>query len=91
MASKAKIIGSSEATQPEIAIEEREVLLRSTRDEEIRNRAYEIYLQRGDNLAMNWRIGFRLNESSRNESCAPLGQVANEGAHILYLRWDDNY
>ena len=47
MASKANIIGSSEATQPETAVEEREVLLRSTRDEDIRNRAYEIYLQRG--------------------------------------------
>ena len=47
MASKAKIIGNSEATQPETAVEEREVLLRSTREEEIRNRAYEIYLQRG--------------------------------------------
>jgi hypothetical protein len=47
MASNAKIIGSSEATQPETAVEEREVLLRSTREEEIRNRAYEIHLQRG--------------------------------------------
>jgi DUF2934 family protein len=47
MASKAKMIGSTEATQPETAVKEREVLLRSTREEEIRNRAYEIYLQRG--------------------------------------------
>jgi hypothetical protein len=47
MASKAKMIGSTEATQTETAVDEREVLLRSTREEEIRNRAYEIYLQRG--------------------------------------------
>ena len=47
MASKAKMIGSTESTQPETVVEEREVLLRSTREEEIRNRAYEIYLQRG--------------------------------------------
>ena len=47
MASKAKMIGSTEATQPETAVEEREGLLRSTCEEEIRNRAYEIYLQRG--------------------------------------------
>jgi hypothetical protein len=47
MASKAKMIGSTEATQPETAVEERGVLLRSTREEEIRDRAYEIYLQRG--------------------------------------------
>ena len=47
MASKAKMIGSTEATQPETAVEEREVLLRSTHEEEIRNRAYEIYLRGG--------------------------------------------
>ncbi len=47
MASKAKMIGSTEATQPEAAVEEREGLLRSTREGKIRNRAYEIYLQRG--------------------------------------------
>ena len=40
---------------------------------------------------MNWRIGFRLNGTSGNESSGPLQQVANEGAHILYLRWDDKY
>ena len=47
MASKAKMIGSTEATQPQTVVEEREELLRSTREEEIRNRAYEMYLQRG--------------------------------------------
>lgn len=41
MASTAKMIGSTEARAPE-----REVVLPS-REEEIRNRAYEIYLQRG--------------------------------------------
>ena len=47
MTSKAKIIGGSEATQPETELEEREALLRSRHEEEIRNRAYYIYLQRG--------------------------------------------
>jgi hypothetical protein len=47
MASKAKIIGSIEPTQPGTTVEERERLLESTREQEIRNRAYEIYLQRG--------------------------------------------
>ena len=47
MASKAKMIGSTEAKQPETAVEQREGLLRPTHEEEIRNRAYEIYLQRG--------------------------------------------
>ncbi len=32
MASKAKMIGSTEATQPETAVKEREVLLRSTHE-----------------------------------------------------------
>jgi len=46
MASKAKMIGSTDP-QAETAVEERKDLLDSTREEEIRNRAYEIYLQRG--------------------------------------------
>ena len=47
MASKAKTIGSTGPTQLGTAVEERERLLQSTREQEIRNRAYEIYLQRG--------------------------------------------
>ena len=47
MASKAKTIGSTDPTQPGTAVEERERLMQSTREQEIRNRAYEIYLQRG--------------------------------------------
>ena len=47
MASKAKTIGSTDPTQPVTAVEERERLLHSTREQEIRNRAYEIYMQRG--------------------------------------------
>jgi len=47
MASKAKTIVSTDSTQPGTAVEERERLLQSTLEQEIRNRAYEIYLQRG--------------------------------------------
>jgi Protein of unknown function (DUF2934) len=47
MASRAKTIGSSGPTQPRTAVEERERLLHATREQEIRNRAYQIYLQRG--------------------------------------------
>ena len=47
MASKAKTIGSTDSTQIGTAVEEREQLLHSTREQEIRIRAYEIYLQRG--------------------------------------------
>ncbi len=46
MASKAKTIGNTEP-RAKIAIEEGEALLDPTREQEIRNRAYEIYLQRG--------------------------------------------
>ena len=47
MASKAKTIGSTAPTQRGTAVEERERLVHSTREQEIRDRAYEIYLQRG--------------------------------------------
>ncbi len=46
MASKAKTIGSTDPTQPGTAVEETERLLQSTHEQEIRNRVYEIYLQR---------------------------------------------
>ena len=45
--SKAKTIGGTDATQPGARVEEAELLRQSTREQEIRNRAYEIYLQRG--------------------------------------------
>ena len=47
MASKAKTTGSTDPTQPGTAVEESKQLLQSTPEQEIRNRAYEIYLQRG--------------------------------------------
>jgi hypothetical protein len=47
MASRAKTVGSINPTQPSTAVPEREQILQSTREQEIRNRAYEIYLQRG--------------------------------------------
>jgi len=46
--SKAKTIGGTDATQPGARVEEAELLRQSTREQEIRNRAYEIYLQRGE-------------------------------------------
>ena len=47
MASKAKIVDRTDPTQPERPVEETEGLLHSTREQEIGNRAYEIYMQRG--------------------------------------------
>ena len=48
MGSKATTVASTDSTQPETAAQEREGLLDSTREQEIRNRAYEIYRQRGE-------------------------------------------
>ena len=50
MASKARTIGRADTAQPETAAEERKGLLHSTREQEIKIRAYEIYLQRGGQL-----------------------------------------
>ena len=47
MASKAKTTGGTDTTQPDTAVEKSKRLLQSTHEQEIRNRAYEIYLQRG--------------------------------------------
>jgi len=58
MASQARTIGSTGPTQPGTAVEGRERLLHSTREQEIRNRAYEIICSAEHNLAMRWRIGF---------------------------------
>ena len=45
MASKAKIVDGTDPMQPETAVEEREGLLHSTREQNLRNRAYAIYLR----------------------------------------------
>ena len=47
MASRAKIIGRTDPTGPETAVEETEGLMHSTHEQQIRIRAYKIYLQRG--------------------------------------------
>jgi hypothetical protein len=45
--SRAKTIGGTHTTQPGAGVEESELLQQSTREQEIKNRAHEIYLQRG--------------------------------------------
>jgi hypothetical protein len=52
MASKAKTIGHTDPGKP-ATVEERAGLLHSTREQEIRIRAYEIIWNAGDLLAMN--------------------------------------
>lgn len=56
-ASKAKTNGGTDTTQPETGVEESELLRQSTREQEIRTRAYQIYLQRGTepgDEALDW-------------------------------------
>ena len=48
MASKAAIVRSTDPTEPDTATKESEGLLHSSRQQAVRNRAYEIYLQRGE-------------------------------------------
>ena len=47
MASKAAIVRSTDPTEPDTAAKESEGLLHFSRQQAVRNRAYEIYLQRG--------------------------------------------
>lgn len=47
MTSKAKESYGSEAVEPEVESQEQDRLPDSTREEKIRRRAYEIYLERG--------------------------------------------
>ena len=47
MTSRATIIGCTDPAGSETAVEETERLVHSTHEHQIRNRAYEIYLQRG--------------------------------------------
>jgi Protein of unknown function (DUF2934) len=46
--SKAMTIGGADTPQPGAGVEEAELLLQSKREQEIRIRSYEIYLQRGE-------------------------------------------
>jgi DUF2934 family protein len=48
MASKAVMSGSTSQRQPETEVEERLRFSQSTSEQEIRQRAYEIYLKRGE-------------------------------------------
>ena len=47
MASKAKVVGNPHSAQPDKSVHERESLPHSATRQEVRERAYEIYLQRG--------------------------------------------
>ena len=67
MASKPKV-SESTALQaiPAKAAETREAsAANAARDEDIRRRAYEIYLARGEQQAAIWTIGSRLNVNSK--------------------------
>jgi hypothetical protein len=64
--SKAKTIGGTDTTHPGSGVEEAELSLRSTLEQEIRTRAYEIYHSAEESPATKRRIGFRPNVSLAN-------------------------
>ena len=72
MSSKPKASGGVEAKQPslEVAGEERSVI-NSAREQEIRRRAYELYLERGEEPAVTWRIGSKPNVNSHATRSLP--------------------
>jgi len=63
MASKPKTIGSTDTAQG-TTVEERERLLQSTREQEIRIVRMRFICSAERNLALRWRIGFGPNMSS---------------------------
>ena len=90
MASKAKTIGSTDSTQPGTAVEERERLLHSTGEQEIRDRAYEIYLQRGAHERMPTRADQVAGDSNASERPVPdlhvwnpLGEFSEVGTDFV--------
>ena len=71
MASKANIIDSTNLTPPETTVEGIERgLLRSTRDQEIRNRACQIYLQRGGQLGYDVQDWLQVERELRHLSAS---------------------
>lgn len=88
MSLKPKRDGSTElqatSTQAETGVSVKD----SAHDEEIRRRAYEIYLERGQHQAVSWTIGFKPNANSkvrrfRARRQARKGSTAFAGQHHL--------
>jgi hypothetical protein len=77
MASKAQTVGSTDPTQPSTAVEERERLLHSTREQEIRIVRTRFNCSAERNLAMKWRIGVRPNVSSPHN--CPISFILTNG------------
>jgi hypothetical protein len=73
MSSKSKSEGNTEIQATAIQAETGDVSVGNpSRDEEIRRRAYEIYLERGEQPAANWTIGSKRNANSTEGCCRTL-------------------
>lgn len=86
MASKAKIIGTIGPTHPETAVEEREGLPHSTREHEIRNRAYEIYLQRGGQPGYELEDWLQAQRELSTNLTAVLQQLLQNTTNVKVLK-----
>ena len=85
MASKAKMIGGTDLTKPETAVQ-REGLPRSTRKQEIRNRAYEIYLQRGEQPGCELEDWLKAEREMSTNLTAVLRQLLQNTTNLGVLR-----
>ena len=86
MASKGKVIGSTDPTQPETAGEERETLPHSTREQEVRNRAYAIYLQRGGQPGHELEDWLRAERQMSTNLTAVLQELLQNTSNLKVLR-----
>jgi hypothetical protein len=86
MVSKAKIIGSTGPSQAETAVEEGEGLPHSTREQEIRNRAYEIYLQRGGQSGSELEDWLQAQRELSTNLTAVLQQLLQNTTNVKVLK-----
>jgi hypothetical protein len=86
MASKAKLIRGSEPAEPETVVERKEELPHSTREQEIRNRAYEIYLQRGGQPGYELQDWLQAEHELSTNLAAVLQQLLQNTTNPAVLR-----
>jgi uncharacterized protein len=85
MASKAKMVSSTDPAQSETAVE-REGLPHATREQEIRNRAYEIYLQRGGQPGYELEDWLQAERELSTNLTAVLQQLLQNTTNVKVLR-----
>ena len=79
MASKAKLRGSINPKQPRAEAEERDRVLHSAGEQEIRRRAYEIYLERGAHAGYELEDWLRAErELTTNQPNSPASSAGSD-------------